>query len=244
MSEVKKISFVIPVYNEERTLEQLVTKLEQLNIEIEKEIVLVDDGSTDTTPQILANYKKRAGFVVLKNPKNMGKSQTVRNGILATTGDIVVIQDADLEYNPENLVSFVNLFLQDKVDLVYGNRFGKSNKVIYWQNWIGNRFLSLLSSVFTGLRSGMWTKDMEVCYKMARGDIFREIGETVVSKSTFGLEPELTAKFSKYRLNGKPLRFEQISIDYYPRTLAEGKKMHAVKDGLKAIVEIFKFNLQ
>jgi glycosyltransferase involved in cell wall biosynthesis len=238
----KKLSFIIPVYNEEKTLVTLLDKVEQANLGIEKEVVLVDDGSTDGTLQILERYINKPGYKVLYNEHNMGKSQTVKVGILASTGDLVVIQDADLEYDPAELDKFVQIFSKDEADVVYGNRFAKQNKVIYWQNWVGNTFLSYVSGLFTGLRSGMWTRDMEVCYKMARGDVFRSIGQTIVSRSTFGLEPELSAKFSKFRLAGRKLRFRQLPISYYPRTIAEGKHMHAFKDGFKALWEIFRFN--
>lgn len=240
----KKLSFIIPIYNEEKTLEQLLAKVESVDLgNIQKEIVLVNDGSKDASAQILEKFASNPVYKVIHNPKNMGKSQTVRNGLLESTGDLVVIQDADLEYEPENLKEFVELFQQDKADVIYGNRFGKKNKIIYVQNWLGNTVLSLLSSLFTGFRSGMWTRDMEVCYKMAKAEVFRDIAKTIVSTSTFGLEPELTAKFSKYKINNKHLRFKQVAIDYYPRSIEEGKKMHAIKDGLKAVREILKFNL-
>jgi glycosyltransferase involved in cell wall biosynthesis len=239
-----KLSLVIPVYNEERTILQLLAKLAAVPFGIETEVILVDDGSKDKSREILQReFGGNPGYKIMFNEKNMGKSQTVRKGLLASTGDLVVIQDADLEYDPAELKEFVDLFQNSNVDVVYGNRFGKDNKVVYWQNWIGNRSLSAFSSIFTGLRSGMWTSDMEVCYKMVRGDVFRAIAQTIVSKSTFGLEPEVTAKLSRYKVDGKHLRFAQLAISYYPRTLAEGKKMHAVRDGIKALGEILKFNL-
>jgi glycosyltransferase involved in cell wall biosynthesis len=238
----KKLSFVIPVYNEERTLEQLLAKVEAAELDIEKEIVLVDDGSRDRSPEILRKLSTKPGYKVLFNESNSGKSQTVKHGLLATTGDLVVIQDADLEYDPEDLDEFVQTFQLTNVDIIYGNRFGKDNKVVYWQNWIGNTALSYFSALITGLRAGMWTRDMEVCYKMVKGEVYREIAAELISRSRFGLEPELTALFSKYKLDGRHLRFRQIPICYYPRTLAEGKHMNAVKDGLKAGWEIIKFN--
>lgn len=236
----KKLSFIVPVYNEERTLRKLLTKILATDFRIEIEIVAVNDCSKDSSGQILASYPQ---VKLINNEMNMGKTQSVKKGLLASSGDLVVIQDADLEYDPSELTEFVKLFQEDKCDVVYGNRFGKSNKVIYWQNWLGNRFLSLVSSLFTGIRSGMWTHDMEVCYKMARGDVFRRIAATITSKSKFGLEPELSAKFSKYKLSGKHLRFAEVPISYNPRTIAEGKHMSAVKDGIKALYEILKYNI-
>ncbi len=237
-----KLSLVIPVWNEERTLEQLLAKVESLDIPLAKEIILVDDGSSDSSRQILQKYAGNPMYKVLFNDHNMGKSQTVKHGIIASTGDLVVIQDADLEYEPKDLIQFVTEFENSPVDVIYGNRFGLSNKVVYWQNWFGNTLLSMVSGLITGLRSGMWTRDMEVCYKMAKGDIYREIGAKITSTSRFGLEPELTALFSKYKAQGKHLLFKQLPVAYYPRTFAEGKKMSAVKDGLKAGWEITKYN--
>lgn len=240
----KLLSIVIPIYNEESTLDSLLSKLVNLDLGIDKEIVLVNDCSKDSSQSIIDRFVELYPEIkALANEVNLGKTRTVKKGLASTTGDLVVIQDADLEYDPTELAKFVEVFQLDQADVVYGNRFGMNNKVIYWQNWIGNTFLSMLSALFTGLRSGMWTRDMEVCYKMANGEVFRDIGKTIVSTSGFGLEPELTAKFSKYKLSQKHLRFKQIPISYNPRTIQEGKHMHAVKDGIKALIEILKFNL-
>ncbi|WP_372364545.1 glycosyltransferase family 2 protein [Candidatus Uabimicrobium sp. HlEnr_7] len=239
----KKLSIVVPIYNEEKTLEKILSKIESLSLNIEKEIILVNDASKDNTLQILQRYTDKDNFIILHNEQNLGKSQTVKKGLLESTGDLVVIQDADLEYNPENWQQFLPYFEEHGYDIVYGNRFGKNNKVIYWQNWFGNRFLSIVSSCFTYPRSRMMTTDMEVCYKMARGSIFREIAKTIRSKSNFGLEPEVTAKFSKFKIDGKHLKFKQIAIDYAPRSVEEGKHMKAFSDGFKALWEILKFNL-
>jgi glycosyltransferase involved in cell wall biosynthesis len=243
---MQKISFVIPAYNEAATITDLITKVEMVDLGagLEKEIVIVNDGSKDNTWEVISNYKEDQKFKLLNNEQNLGKSQTVRKGILATTGDLVVIQDADLEYDPENLRQFVQLILNGEADVVYGNRFGKQNKIIYIQNWIGNTFLSFVSAIFTGLRAGIWPRDMEVCYKMMQGEVFRDIAKQITATSRFGLEPEITARMAKYRkADGSHLKFKQVPIDYYPRTIAAGKKMNAVSDGLKALWEIVKYNL-
>lgn len=238
-----KISFIIPIYNEEKTLVKLLHKVENAYLSnLEKEFVLVDDCSTDNTKKILADLNNRQGYTILHNKNNLGKSQSVKKGILNSTGDLVIIQDADLEYDPNDLEPFVELFMEDKVDLVYGNRFGKKNEVIYWQNWIGNTILSFISSILTLTRSGMYTRDMEVCYKMCKGDIFRDIAANIVATSGFGLEPELTARFSKYKINGKHLRYQQVPISYKPRSVEEGKHLNAYKDGFRALLEIFRYN--
>ena len=243
----KMLSIVIPVYNEEKTLKELVQKVLDVKFdkEFSKEIVIVEDGSKDSSWIIMQELAKSypTEIKIFKNEKNSGKSQSVRNGILKTTGEIVVVQDADFEYEPKELNDLLNLFIDKNLDVVYGNRFGKKNKVIYLKNYIGNRALSMFSNLFTFPRIKVMIPDMEVCYKMMRGEIAREIGASIISKSTFGLEPEVTAKLSKYKLNGKHLKFGIVPISYYPRTMAEGKKMHAFSDGWKAFKEIIKFNL-
>lgn len=243
---MKNLSIVIPIYNEEKTLEILVKKV--LSIEfpnnIKKEIILVNDGSKDSSWKIIEGLAKEHNEITkLNNEKNSGKTQTVRNGILASTGDYVIIQDADLEYEPNEIVDLVNLAVDKNLDVVYGNRFGKKNRVIYMQNYIGNKLLSFISNLFTYFRIKVYIPDMEVCYKLIRGDIAREIGKTIESISNFGFEPEVTAKLTRFKLEGRHLKFGIVPISYYPRSIQEGKKMKAVEDGLKALWEIVKFNL-
>ncbi len=243
---MKKISFIIPVWNEEATLESLVERV--LSVELpsgfEKEIILINDGSKDRSPEIIDNLAKKYKEVKnFHNEKNSGKTQTVKNGIAKSTGDYIIMQDADLEYDPNEIVDLINLLNEKNLDVVYGDRFGKKNKVVYWQNYAGNKFLSLLSNFFTYPRIKVWLPDMEVCYKLIRGDVAREIGQTIESRSKFGLEPEITAKLSKYKIGGKHLRFGVVPVSYFPRTMAEGKKMNALPDGLKAIREVFVYNL-
>lgn len=247
VSHPMKLSIIIPIYNEEKTLSILLNKVLALDFGdgIEKEIVLVNDGSRDSSWEIIQDFEKRfAEIVGISNEKNLGKSQTVRNGILKSTGEIVVIQDADLEYEPLELVDMLKVMLQDDFDVVYWNRFGKKNKVIYLQNYIGNKGLSFISNIFTYPRIRKYIPDMEVCYKMIKGDILRDIAKDIESKSNFGFEPEVTAKLSKYKLNEKHLRFGIMPVSYYPRSRAEGKKMKAIEDGVKALIEIIKFNLR
>lgn len=240
------LSIVIPAYNEEKTLEELVRKVHAIKFpkDYEREIIIVNDGSKDKSWQIMLKLASELeGIRAIQNEKNMGKTQTVRNGILQSKGDYVVIQDADLEYLPEELPELLSTALLKNLDVVYGDRFGKKNKVIYWQNFFGNKALSAFSNIFTFPRIGVWIPDMEVCYKLIRGNIIREIAQEIVSKSNFGFEPEVTAKLSRYKKNGKHLRFGIVPISYIPRSIAEGKKMNAIKDGLKALREIIKFNL-
>lgn len=244
---MKKLSIVIPIYNEEKTLETLVNNVlaVQFPENIQTEIILVNDGSKDSSAEIMKKLSNEHPQIIksFHNEKNSGKTQTVKNGLSYTTGDLVVIQDADLEYDPQELVDLINLLQRENLDVVYGDRFGKKNKVVYWQNYIGNRALSLFSNLFTYPRIRVFIPDMEVCYKMVKGNVARELGKTIKSTSKFGLEPEITAKLSKYKLEGKHLRFGIVPISYYPRTIAEGKKMSAFSDGFKALKEIIQFNL-
>lgn len=244
---MKKLSIVIPIYNEEKTLETLVNNVlaVQFPENIQTEIILVNDGSKDSSAEIMKKLSNEHPQIIksFHNEKNSGKTQTVKNGLSYTTGDLVVIQDADLEYDPQELVDLINLLQRENLDVVYGDRFGKKNKVVYWQNYIGNRALSLFSNLFTYPRIRVFIPDIEVCYKMVKGNVARELGKTIKSTSKFGLEPEITAKLSKYKLEGKHLRFGIVPISYYPRTIAEGKKMSAFSDGFKALKEIIQFNL-
>lgn len=241
-----KLSIVIPAYNEEKTLEELVGRVVNILLpeNFQKEIIIVNDGSKDRTREIMQNLAaKDPEIQAIQNERNMGKSQTVRNGLLKTTGEYVVIQDADLEYEPNEIPQLLHLMIDKDLDVVYGNRFGKKNKVIYWQNYLGNKFVTAVSNIFTYPRLKTWIPDMEVCYKLMKGDVIRDIAQNIESKSNFGLEPEITAKLSKYKLNGKHLKFGIVPISYFPRSIAEGKKMKAFEDGFKAIKEILLYNI-
>jgi len=241
-----KLSIVIPAWNEENTLENLINKLLAVKFsnEIELEIILNNDGSKDKTWEIMQELQtKHKEIKAYSNERNMGKSQTVRNGILKSTGDLVIIQDADLEYDPNEIVTLVDLMKNSNLDVVYGNRFGKENKVIYYKNYYGNKVVSFFSNLFTYPRIKTWIPDMEVCYKLIRGDIARDIARDITATSRFGLEPEITAKLAKYKVKGKHLRFGILPINYYPRSVAEGKKLNAIEDGMKAVWEIIKYNL-
>lgn len=236
----------MPVYNEEKTLREIVDIVLKVKLpfDLEKEIVMVNDGSKDKSWEIMQDLaKKHEEIKVFTNERNLGKTPTVKKGIIESTGDLVVIQDADLEYDPNEVVDLLKLMDEKNLDVVYGNRFGKKNKVIYWQNYFGNKMLTLFSNLFTYPRIRVWIPDMEVCYKLTRGQIFREVGSKIHATSNFGFEPEITAKLSKYKLNGKHLKFGIVPITYKPRSMAEGKKMKAFKDGFKALKEIVKYNL-
>lgn len=245
------LSIVIPVYNEERTIVQLLQKVSSFKLPntVEKEIIIVNDHSTDSSKILIEEFLKVQEcpntYVYLENRKNRGKSQSVKRGVLASTGNFVVTQDADLEYKPEELKTFVELFLKDHtIDVIYGNRFNKRNSFSNGIHSWGNRFVTATSNIFTKLK-GFAPKDMETCYKMGRGDIMRKLFKTLESQTNFGLEPELTAKLARYRkLNGKRLQFRELDIYYKPRSISQGKKMRWFKHGFEALLEIIFFNTQ
>lgn len=246
---INKLSIVVPAFNEERSILSLLEKAVEVKLpkNILKEIIIVNDCSTDSTKELVQSYirknKRYADFKLLNNLSNLGKSQTVKHGILHTTGDLVVIQDADLEYNPNDFISFVDTFLEyPNTDVIYGNRFNEGNNFISITHLLGNKFVTTVSNMFTGIK-GFAPRDMETCYKMAKGDLFRELISTLESTTNFGLEPEMTAKFAKYRqYNGKRLNLKQLDIYYKPRSESEGKKMRWFKHGVEAIQEIVRFN--
>ncbi|PKN02998.1 hypothetical protein CVU76_03155 [Candidatus Dojkabacteria bacterium HGW-Dojkabacteria-1] len=248
-AQMKILSIVIPFYNEENLITELLKKVSaiQLPSGISKEIILVDDASKDNSRNLVEKFVEKDEnnnkYILLKNTRNKGKSQTVKKGVLASTGELVVVQDADLEYEPEDLVTFVNEFITNhNIDFIYGNRFNQRNKFTGSIHSLGNRFVTMASNIFTKPR-GFAPKDMETCYKMVRGDIMRSIFKGLESESNFGLEPEITAKLARYRKpNGKKLNYKQIDISYVPRTISQGKKMRWFKHGVEALLEIFYFN--
>lgn len=240
------LSVIIPVYNEQATLEQLVNQVLAVKFPAkwETEIIIVNDASKDTSAQIIKNLtKKHPQIRGLTNDINLGKTQTVKKGILNSRGDTIIIQDADLEYNPQEILLLLNKMTAEDLDVVYGDRFGVKNKIIYLQNYIGNKFVSFVSNVFTYPRIRVHIGDVETCYKMIRGDVARDIAQHITATSNFGFEPEVTARLARYKLNGNRLRFGTIPIHYRARTIEQGKKMKAFRDGFKAIYEIIKYNL-
>jgi glycosyltransferase involved in cell wall biosynthesis len=248
---INKLSIVIPVYNEQMTILKLLKKVNALELpnSITKEIIVVNDKSTDNTAKLVESFISKENrddceYKFLHNNENLGKSQTVKHGILHSTGDLVVVQDADLEYKPNDLVKFVDTFISEPyTDLIYGNRFNKGNAFINKTHFLGNKFVTTVSNIFT-FTKGFRVKDMETCYKMGRGDIVRDVFSTLVSTTNFGLEPEATAKFATYRKkNKKRLNVKELDIYYKPRTEQEGKKMRWFKHGFEAIQEIVKFNV-
>lgn len=234
--KVKKLSVVMPCYNERATLEKIVEEVQAVKLaDVEKEIVVVDDYSTDGTRDILAKLaKKYKNVKVILQDKNHGKGAALKRGILESTGDVMVVQDADLEYDPKDYKKLLYPIQRGHADVVYGSRFigGEPHRIIYYRNQVANKFLTTLSNMFTGLN----LTDMETCYKMIRGDLARNIAKDLRAQR-FGFEPEITARVAK-----SDARVYEVGISYYGRSKEEGKKI-GLKDGLKAVVEIVRYNL-
>jgi len=228
-----KLSIIIPVYNEKSTVRAIIDKVNA--VAIDKELIIVDDFSNDGTREILREIEKEitdGSIKFLYHETNMGKGAGIRTGIREVTGDFVIIQDADLEYNPEDYHRLLKPVLEADADVVYGSRFlgGEYVRVLYFWHMIGNKFLTLLSNMFTNLN----LTDMETCYKLIRSSFLKRI---TVNENRFGFEPEITAKLSK--LNCK---FFEVSVSYSGRTYEEGKKINW-KDGCKAIWCIIRYNI-
>lgn len=235
MPKAEKLSIVMPCYNEKATIEAILKEIAEVDLGgTKKEIIIVDDGSKDGTRDILKKLaKKDTSIKLIFQKTNQGKGAALKKGIQESTGDVVVIQDADLEYDPQEYSRLLYPLERGHADVVYGSRFigGEPHRIIYYRNQVANKFLTMLSNIFTGLN----LTDMETCYKMFRGDLVRKLGRKLKAKR-FGFEPEITARVAR-----SGARVYEIGISYYGRSKEEGKKI-GFKDGVKAIWEIIRFN--
>jgi len=226
-----KLSVIIPVYNEESTAAKLIAAVQAVETGLEKELVVVDDCSRDRTREVLQELKKQySNLSLLFHEHNQGKGAALRTGFAAATGDILLIQDADLEYDPVEYPRLLQPILKDRADVVFGSRFlgGGPHRVVFFWHFVGNKVLTTLSNMMTNLN----LTDMEVCYKVFRRDVMKGI---TIRENRFGFEPEITAKVAK----GK-WRIYEVPISYYGRDYSEGKKI-TWKDGFRALWCILKY---
>ena len=222
---MNKISILIPVYNEKFFLPKLLPILEEVDFGLEKEIILIDDYSTDGTRELYKNYS----YKVILHDRNMGKGSSLRDGIKEATGDIIIIQDADLEYNPYDYIPLIKEVTEGRADIVYGSRFlGKNNKFLFL-SYIANKFLTLLTKILYGIQ----ITDMETCYKVFKSEFIKDIE---IESKRFNFEPEITAKL----LKNKDIRYKELPISYNARERNKGKKVNFF-DGMEAIFTLLKY---
>jgi len=234
----KKLSIVIPAYNEGRTIHQILDRIKAVELigGLDRELIIVNDFSTDNTEDAIQNYQKANPSLPIsyyKHEKNKGKGAALHTGIDKATGDFIVIQDADLEYDPQEYNILLQPILDDFADVVYGSRFmgGKPHRILFFWHSIGNKMLTAASNAFTNLN----LTDMETCYKMWRSELVKSVN---LKEQRFGFEPEVTAKVSRL----PKVRIYEVGISYYGRTYEEGKKINW-KDGVRAIYCILKYNI-
>jgi glycosyltransferase involved in cell wall biosynthesis len=235
----RTLSIVVPVYNEDRYLESVISKLiaQQLPGGLERELILVNDGSRDASWNVMQSLPDKFSgirFELVNKTVNEGKGAALRDGFARVTGDIVIVQDADFEYDPADYPKLLQPILDDKADVVFGSRFiGEPHRVMYFWHQVANNILTTISNMLTNLN----LTDMEVCYKVFVREVINQIK---IKSSRFGVEPEITAKIARMRLDGKRLRVYETGISYAGRTYEEGKKI-GWKDAASAIIQIIRF---
>lgn len=238
MQNIYRLTVIIPVFNEQATIEAVLGKVVSVNLpgQIEKQIIVVDDGSTDNTAALAEQFRSQhpeQNIVLLANPANRGKGAAFKLALGAATGDYVVIQDADLEYDPDEYAILLQPVISHGADVVYGSRFitDRPHRVLFFWHYMGNKFITMLSNMFTNLN----LSDIETGFKLMRTAVIKDMD---FQEKRFGIEPEITARISKVRA----VKIYEVGISYYGRTYEEGKKINWV-DGVRALYCIIRYNL-
>jgi glycosyltransferase involved in cell wall biosynthesis len=240
------LSIIIPVYNEENNVFNLLNQVvHDIKSNINYQLIVINDGSSDTSLSKIQEFQKTCNvpFQLIDNGSNLGKSASVIKGIMASNSNYLVIQDADLEYSPIDINYLYQEVSEKNYDVALGNRFGQYNNIIHWYGFYGNIALSFIFNLFSIGRIKTIITDMHVCYKMMRTVVAQDIVKNMNIQDSFGLDTIILCKLTQYKLNNQNLKFIVLPVFYNPRLLSEGKKLNPLKDGLKCLYYIFRYNI-